>query len=139
MMTLYNVRGEAVFQPELEENAFRADNEFGWTRVQIPLVVDILRSHGIGILGGELWWVHERISGTIPQRQGAPAVYCWETNRRPGEPWAHFVQRGSSDALTAVERWPAPDDLPPDLPGRILYNLTWTSEVEFEKLSTKAV
>ena len=38
----------------------------------------------------------------------------------------------------AVDRFPAPGDVPPDLDGRILYNLTWISEVEFEKLSTKA-
>jgi hypothetical protein len=47
--------GVAMFPPELERNAFRASNgEFGWTRAQIPLVVNVLRSHGIGILGGEL-------------------------------------------------------------------------------------
>jgi len=36
-----------------------------------------------------------------------------------------------------VERWPGPDDLPPDLPGRILYNLTWVTEAEFQDLSRK--
>lgn len=49
-----------MFPPELEQSAFRATNgEFGWTRDQIPEVVDLLRSDGIGILGGELWWVQE--------------------------------------------------------------------------------
>ena len=139
-MTLYNVRGKSVFPPDLEQEAFRADNgEFGWTRAQIPLVVDILRSRRIGILGGELWWDHEGIHGVIPQRHCAPAVYCWETNRLSGESWEHFVERGSSDALAAVERWPAPDDLPPDLPGRILYNLTWISDGDFQRLRRKSI
>jgi hypothetical protein len=132
-----------MFPPELERDAFRATNgEFGWTREQIPPVVDILRSHGIGILGGELWWIREGASewvGSIPQQHGPPGVYCWETKRRSGEPWAHFVDRGASDALAAIDRWPLSGDLPPDLTGKILYNLTWASEGEFEKLGVKAV
>jgi hypothetical protein len=129
-----------VFPPELEQNAFRVDNgEFGWTREQIPLVVEVLRSQGFGILGGELWWVHGGVYGSISQRQGPPGVYTWVTNRRSGETWEHFAQRGASDAAAAVERWPEQSDLPPDLPGRILYNLTWVSEAEFNNLSTQAV
>jgi hypothetical protein len=137
------VKGEVMFPPEVERDAFRADNgEFGWTGAQIPMVVDVLLSRGMGILGGELWWVRDGSSDwfdSIPQKHGPPGVYPWETNRRPGEPWPHFVERGAADALAAVERWPAPEDLPPDLPGRILYNLTWVSEVEFTQLSSKAL
>jgi hypothetical protein len=132
-----------MFPTELERNAFRASNgEFGWTRAQIPVVVDVLRSHGIGILGGELWWARDDFTdlvGLIPQRNGSPGVYVWETKRQPGEPWPHFSERGASDSLAAVERWPMPSDLPPDLPGRILYNLTWVSKAEFKKLATKIV
>jgi len=128
-----------MFPPDVERDAFRASNgEFGWIRAQIPLVVDILRSNGIGILGGELWWVHDGTTGwvgLIPQRHGSPGVYHWETKRLSEEPWLHFVERGASDALAAVERWPSPGDLPPDLPGRILYNLTWVSDAGFTKLT----
>ncbi len=131
-----------MFPIELERDAFRSSNgEFGWTRAQIPAVVDILRSHRMGILGGELWWVREGLrdwEGLIPQRHGPPGVYPWETNREPGEPWKDYVERGASDTLVAVKRWPVPDDLPPDLPGRILYNLTWVSEEEFNKLTTRS-
>jgi hypothetical protein len=67
-----------MFPPELEREAFRASNgEFGWTRSQIPVVVDVLRSHEIGVLGGELWWVRDGFTdwvGAIPQRQGPPVV-----------------------------------------------------------------
>jgi hypothetical protein len=130
-----------MFPPELERDAFRAGNgEFGWTRAQIPLVVDVLRFHWIGILGGDLFWVREGYTewrGAIPQRHGPPGVYVWETKREPGEPWLDFVDRGASDALAMVERWPTPGDLPPDLPGRILYRLTWASEAEFNKLGAK--
>lgn len=49
-----------MFPLELECDAFRtANGEFGWTREQVPLVVEVLRSHGMGILGGELWWVRD--------------------------------------------------------------------------------
>jgi hypothetical protein len=131
-----------MFPIELERDAFRASNgEFGWTRAQIPGVVDILRSQGIGILGGELWWVRDGLTdwvGLIPRRHGSPGVYVWETKREAGELWTNFIERGASDALVAVKRWPKPDDLPPDLSGRILYNLTWVSEAEFEELTTKS-
>ncbi len=127
-----------MFPPELEQDAFRADNgEFGWTRAQIPLVVETLRRNGLGILGGELWWVRPGttgLHGSIPQRRGAPGVYTWETKRRPGELWSNFVERGAVDCTAAVERWPDLRDLPPNLPGRILYNLTWVSEAEYENL-----
>src|SRR5258708_750873 len=117
----WTAHGEAMFPLELERDVFQADNgEFGWTCGQIPLVVDILRRHKLGILGGELWWVRDGIpdwDGLIPQRHGPPAVYSWETERRSGEPWPHFVERGAADSLAAVERWPDPGDLPPDLSG----------------------
>jgi hypothetical protein len=48
-----------MFPLELEANAFRAGDEFGWTRAQIPLVINVLRSERLGILGGELWWVND--------------------------------------------------------------------------------
>ncbi len=105
-----------MFPPELEQNAYRVSNgEFGWTRAQISVVVDILRHHRSGILAGELWWVCDGITdwiGVIPQQQGAPAVYCWETKRRLGETWPQFIERDAADSLAAVERWPEPDDLP---------------------------
>src|SRR5579864_5988820 len=133
----------SMFPPELEQDAFRADNgEFGWTRAQIPFVVDVLRHHGLGILGGELWWVRDGVTGwhgVIPQRRGAPAVYCWETKRRSGEPWPQFIERTAADSLAAVARWPGLGDLPSDLAGRILYNLCWISEAEYENLQSKSV
>jgi hypothetical protein len=129
-----------MFPPELESNAYRVSNgEFGWTRAQIPLVVEVLRRRELGILGGELWWVRDGFSSydLVPQRNGGRAVYPWETKRQSGEPWPHFVERCAIDTLAAVERWPAPEDLPLNLPGRILYNLTWVSELEYEELSSK--
>ena len=123
-----------MFAPDLERNAFRSGNgEFGWTREQVSVVVETLRSRQLGILGGELWWIREGVEGwvgLIPQRHGPPAVYHWETNPRPGGTWMEFVERGASDALAAVQRWPGPDDLPRDIQGRILYNLTWAAETD---------
>lgn len=132
-----------MFPLSLQRGAFRAGNgEFGWTREQIPEVVSILRRNALGILGGELWWVRDGSSdsnGLIPQRSGPPAVYPWETIRREDEPWHHFVERGAADTLAAVDRLPAANDLPSGLAGRILYNLTWVSETEHEKLKSRNV
>lgn len=130
-----------MFPPVVEKGAFRARNgELGWTRSQIPAVVEVLRSRSLGILGGELWLVRdgdEDWTGLIPQRHGPPGVYTWETERGPNEEWEHFVDRGIARALVEVERWPTPQDLPPELPGRILYNLTWTSEAEYDVLAKR--
>ena len=104
---------------------------------RLPKSLAILRHHGLGVLGGELWWVRDEVvdwDGLIPQRQGAPGVYSWETKRLPGEPWPQFVDRAAAESIAAVERWPDPDSLPPDLAGRIVYNLTWVSEPEYENL-----
>jgi hypothetical protein len=132
-----------MFPAELEGVAFRANNgEFAWTRYLIPEVVDTLRRHEVGILGGELWWVPDDSKdwvGVIPQRNGPPGVYVWETKRQSGELWTQFVERSASETLSAVGQWPSPEDLPPDLPGRILYNLTWVSEAEFSELRRKGV
>jgi hypothetical protein len=120
-----------MFPPQLEQDAFRASNgEFGWTRTQVPVVVNILRSQGMGILGGELWWMRDASTswaGVIPQQ------------RESREAWSHFVERSASEALAAAARWPTPGDLPPGMPGRVLYNLTWVSEVDFKQFTTTAV
>ena len=130
-----------MFPPELEAAAFRAGNgEFGWTRAQVPQVVDTLAHRGFGILGGELWWVRDGLPGwigLIPQRHGPPAVYGWTTERGPEESWADFVARCAAEARETVRRFPDPGDLPPDLPGRLLYNLTWASEAEYEALRSR--
>jgi hypothetical protein len=87
-------------------------------------------------MSGELWWVRDGIAGwygSIPQREGPPGVYTWDTERRSGEPWHQFVERSASEALGAAERWPEPGDLPRDLPGRIFYNLTWVPEADYPR------
>jgi hypothetical protein len=81
-----------------------------------------------------LWWVRDGSTnreGCIPQRHDPPGVYTWETKRQPAEGWQQFVERSASGARAAAKRWPGPEDLPPDLPGRILYNLTWVSETAY--------
>ncbi len=127
-----------MFPADLESNAFRdPGGEFGWTRDQITRVVPILIEQNLAILGGELWWVQDGAStwnGLIPQVIGPDAVYAWETKRTPDEPWASFVKRCSFDTLATVEKLPRPGEIPENLPGRILYNLTWVSEKEYDEL-----
>lgn len=117
-----------MFPADLELNAFKLSNgEFGWTRDQIPRVVTILIEHNLAIHGGELWWIPPGANdfSTIPQADGTRACYAWTTEERPGEAWADFVRRSAAETLAAVEKWPRPGEIPPDLLGRILYNLTW--------------
>ena len=127
-----------MFPAELEQDAFRFRGEFGWTREQAIAAIGILRHHHLAILGGELWYVRDgAVQPSVPQREGPNALYVWSTDKQTGGIWVNFVQRGASEALSAVQRYPEPEDIPDDLPGRILYNLTWVSEAEFEKLGRK--
>jgi len=117
-----------MFPPDLEQGTFRlANGEFGWTRDQIPRVVQILVEHNLGILGGELWWIPPGADTfrLIPQANMGAACYTWETEQKPDEPWPEFVLRSAAESLAAVEKWPVPGDVPANLPGRILYNLSW--------------
>lgn len=128
---------------EIRKAAFKATNgEFGWTRAQVPEVVRILREQRLAILGGEVWWVLDGArawNGSIPQHQGVDAVYAWETMREPPESWLAFVNRCAAETVAAVEKWPGSGDLRPNLPGRILYNLTWVGEAEYGELGSRAV
>jgi hypothetical protein len=129
-----------MFPVELERDAFRSQNgEVGWTRPQAIVAIEVLRRHDMAILGGELWWVKEDglIRTSLPQRQGPPALYVWSNDRQPCELWTQFVERGVSEALAIVQREPKPEDIPTDLTGRVLYNLCWVSEAEYEKLGTR--
>jgi hypothetical protein len=126
-----------MFPVELERNAFRSQNgEFGWTRAEAIVAIEALCRHDMAILGGELWWVNEEgsIQTSLPQRLRPPALYVWSNDRQPGELWAQFVERGASEAFAHIQREPKPEDIPPDLTGRILYNLAWISKAEFGEL-----
>jgi hypothetical protein len=117
-----------MFPSDLEVGTFRhSKGEYGWTREQIPRVIGVLVENNLGILGGELWWVPlgAETFHLIPQADGRKGCYAWTTEQRPDETWADFVRRSAAESLAAVEKWPAPDDIPKGLPGRILYNLTW--------------
>jgi len=132
-----------MFPSDLVQRSFRASNgEFAWTREDARLAIPILVQQQRAILGGELWWVPggaREWTGLIPQRQGPDAVYPWETARAAGEDWPSFVVRCAEDAMKAIERWPAVEDLPTNLVGQILYNLTWVSEHEYRELRADAV
>ena len=124
-----------LFPTELTSRAFRADNgEFGWSRGDAPVAIAILAKARRAILGGELWWVPPGATewGLVPQRHGPHAVYHWDTQRIPGESWHSYVERCARESAEAVTRWPGVDDLPPNLEGRVLYNMTWVSESEYE-------
>jgi hypothetical protein len=122
----------AMFPADLETRAYRSGNgEFGWTREEARIAISVLEDQQQAILGGELWWVREgetRWTGIIPQRVGYPGVYHWETEREAGEEWLAYVHRCALESLLAVDTLPGSDDLPADMSGRILYNLTWVSE-----------
>jgi len=128
---------------EITKNTFRAKNgEYGWRREQVPAVVTFLRQQMQAVLGGELWWVldgEHTWSGSIPQREGPDSVYHWETERRSNESWRAFVDRCAANATEAAKVLPGADELPRDLPGQILYNLTWVSEVEYGTLRNRSV
>ena len=83
------------FPPELEDAAFRSANgEYAWQRSEALAAVRVLADRGRAVLGGELWLVRDgEVWGQLPQHSGPPAVYAWETERRPDETWPTYVAR----------------------------------------------
>jgi hypothetical protein len=124
-----------VVPTELERTAFQTpDGALGWNRDDARLAISALARQGLAVIGGELWWVPDvdrRWTVLVPRRGGDAAVQTWTTEREDGEDWPAFVGRCAAESTAAVERWPDPDDLPADLAGRILYNLSWVSETEY--------
>jgi len=131
-----------LFSADLTGRAFRSGNgEFGWSRADALVAISVLAAAQCGILGGELWLVPEGATewtGLIPQKFGPDAVYHWETERIAGEPWSAYVERCARDSVAAVNGLPG-DEVPPQVSGRILYNLTWVTESECETLGQRAV
>lgn len=132
-----------VLPLELTGRAFRSANgEFGWSREEARAVIAVLSEAQRAVLGGELWWVPEGArewTGWIPQKTGPDAVYPWATERASGESWRTFVERAAQESIAAIDRWPGANELPDNLGGRILYNLTWVSEPEYQELGEHAV
>jgi hypothetical protein len=140
-MAVADRTGVSMFPTELERRAFRApDGEYGWTREDVRSIIPILAENQLAILGGELWWVLQGArtwTGLIQLRDGSTAVYHWSSDREPGEEWTAFVSRCAEESLAAVDRFPGDIDLPVDLSGLILYNLTWVSQDGYLDLQTR--
>lgn len=116
---------------DLERRAHRSGEEYAWRREDAKQAARELAASGRAILGGELWLVHNgKIWGVLPQEEGPPAVYHWESERRDSEPWPDYVTRSCSETLAAIAELPAIGEV--DLPqgADIYYNLMWVSEHE---------
>lgn len=79
-------------------------NEFALPLREAFMAAHELRARGLAILGGDGW----SIGGVRP----VPTDRRWHTDRRAGEPWTAFVDRGAAEAITALTRLfaDAPDD-----------------------------
>jgi hypothetical protein len=114
---------------DLERRAHRSGEEYAWRRGDAKQAARELAASGKAILGGELWLVRNgEIWGLLPQKEGPPAVYHWETERQDSEPWADYVHRSCADALAAIAVLPAAGEVEVPNGADIYYNLTWVSE-----------
>ena len=120
------------FAQDLEASAHRTlGGEYAWRRPEALRAASALASAGFAILGGELWLVRgNEIWGALPQHAGPPAVYHWESERGPSEPWTVFVERSRSEAFSAINALPADGEVAAPPGANIYYNLTWVSEHE---------
>ena len=119
------------FTEELEATAIRTGGEYAWRRADALRAARALADSGFATLGGELWLVREgEVWGLLPQHTGPPALYSWESERKPSEPWQEFVARASSETLAAIEALPPDGEVKTPPGAEIYYNLTWISEHE---------
>jgi hypothetical protein len=93
----------------------------------------------MGILGGELWWIRDEKSFfmSIPQREGQTPFTPGQTIASKMNPDSTTSNAGLPRQLRPLRAPPGPDDLPTELPGKILYNLTFVPEGEFEQLKSR--
>lgn len=121
---------------ELRDRSFESRNgERAWSREDVSAVVDYLSSQDLAVLGGEVWRVHDScIFAGFLDADGREGIYAWSTSRNPEEPWNEFLRRCAAETISAVAEFPARVQIQPGLPGRILFNLTWVSEGEYEEL-----
>jgi hypothetical protein len=90
-----------------------------------------LRTAGALFSGGELWLVRDgEVWGALPQQSGPSAVYSWETERRPDEPWPNYVARAHREALSAIQALPGEAEIATPLNAKVYYNLTWVGADE---------
>jgi hypothetical protein len=132
----------SVIPADLEQTAYRDPNgELAWARDDALRLIGAVAGQELAISSGEVWFVPEgarQWTALVPQRASArPGAYAWATQREAGEDWAAFVARCRTEASTSVSRMPGQDDLPDNLAGRILYNLNWLGEAEFDDLERK--
>jgi len=120
------------FPRELEDAAFRSANgEYAWRRSEALAAVRVLADRGRAVLGGELWLVRDgEVWGVLPQHSGPPAVYAWETERRPNEPWPTYVARACGEALSAIQALPGEAEVAAPPKAKVYYNLTWADADE---------
>jgi len=120
------------FPPELEDAAFRSANgEYAWQRSEALAAVRVLADRGHAVLGGELWLVRDgEVWGQLPQHSGPPAVYAWETERRPDETWPTYVARACSEAQSVIQAWPGEAEVAAPPKAKVYYNLTWVDPEE---------
>jgi hypothetical protein len=120
------------FAQDLDASAHRtAEGEYAWRRPEALRAARALADSGLAILGGELWLVHGgEIHGVLPQRSGPPAVYHWESKRKPAESWAAFVARSYSESYSAINGLPPEGEVDALTDAHTYYNLTWASAHE---------
>ena len=113
--------------------AFVASNgELAWRRDDIETALNAIRDSDQAILGGEVWIITGEHSwdGLIPQRGGGPpAVWHWETKpRSASESWRQYCTRTTAESVKAVRDMRVEQATPPELIGRLRFNVTYIVE-----------
>ncbi len=135
-------RMSTQFPPDFYAHTFTARNgERAWRPSLIPAVVRFLIREGYAILGGEYWCVSpgtDRWTGLIPTIDGSTTVFSWETKRNDSEMWDDYIARCAQDTILTVQEWALPGGIVPSVVDNIFCNLTWVSEVEYDRLLNRA-
>ena len=120
------------FPRKLDDAAFRSANgEYAWQRSEARAAVRVLADSGRAVLGGELWFIGDgEVWVALPQQSGPAAVYSWETERRPDEPWPTYVARSRGEALSAIQALPGEAGVTVPPTAKVYYNLTWAGADE---------
>jgi hypothetical protein len=113
---------------------FATNGEAAWPPLAAADVALWLSEHGYGVLGTELWVIKpgDKICTLPTGPSGQFEVHGNVVNRHKGESWMSFVRRAAGETSEYLTSFIATDIKEH---GDIRFNITWTSEEEFQRLT----
>lgn len=72
--------------------------------------------------------VDEKVTRTIPLRNGEIKLFEWKNEKEKGEEWYDFVERSMKETMNIINGWDLEKSARPDLRAKIWYHFELEEE-----------